>query len=349
MAKKKILKTTEPSADQKASYPRHNVTEALRIPQAIIEQNAGRECTDNQAAQYVNATLHGNLRMEVSSAIKYGWLERPKPGWVKPTDAVKKALRPQEPTDRTESLRAAVLQAPQLGDVYQHYRGENLPDSTFFDNALVDNFHIPQDKLSEFKEIFTESLRQADLIEERDGRIRLIDVSQMPAFQQQAGEALKRLEASVEVEENASCFVMMPFAPPHGNYYEAIYKPAIVKAGLKPMRADNEIFGTGKVMDQIYRGIKSAKVLVAELTTRNANVFYELGVAHALEKPVVLVTGSEHDVPFDIRHIRVIHYDVTDPKWGDKLVEKVAEHILSAIKNPEEAIFRSGPPIQRNR
>ena len=43
----------------------------------------------------------------------------------------------------------------------------------------------------------------------------------------------------------------MPFSDPVGSYYDHIYKPAIEKAGLKPVRADTEIFGTGKIMDQI--------------------------------------------------------------------------------------------------
>jgi hypothetical protein len=92
-------------------------------------------------------------------------------------------------------------------------------------------------------------------------------------------------------------------------------------------------------MDQIWSGINAAKVLVAELTSRNPNVFYELGLAHALNKPVVLVSSNEPDVPFDLKHIRVIYYDVTDPFWGQKLIDKVAENILSALKNPEEAVF----------
>ena len=63
-----------------------------------------------------------------------------------------------------------------------------------------------------------------------------------------------------------------PFAPPLGECYNQIYEPAIRKAGLRPMRADAEIFGTGNMMDQVWSGINAAKVLVAELTERNANV-----------------------------------------------------------------------------
>jgi len=132
---------------------------------------------------------------------------------------------------------------------------------------------------------------------------------------------------------------MMPFADPLGGYYTTVYQPAIDKAKLKAVRADAEIFGTGKIIDQIWAGIHTARVLVAELTGRNPNVLYELGLAHALRKPVVLISSNEDDVPFDVRHVRVIYYDVRDPFWGTKLIEKVAENILSALKNPKEAIL----------
>lgn len=109
---------------------------------------------------------------------------------------------------------------------------------------------------------------------------------------------------------------------------------------MTSVRADAEIFGTGKIMEQVWRGIRGARVLVAELTSRNPNVFYELGLAHTLGKPVVLVSATEQDVPFDLTHIRVIYYDKNDPFWGQKLLDKVAENILSALKNPEEVIFK---------
>lgn len=131
----------------------------------------------------------------------------------------------------------------------------------------------------------------------------------------------------------------MPFATPLGSYYTSIYEPAIRKAGLNPKRADDDIYGTGKIIDQIWAGINSARVLVAELTNRNPNVLYELGLAHALKKPVVLVSSNENDVPFDVKHVRVIYYDVSDPFWGSKLIDKVAENILSALKNPTEAVL----------
>ncbi len=298
-------------------YPRHSLEKALRIPRAILEQNAGKECTDEESAIYVGVKFNrGPYYLETNSAIKFGLLERPEAGKIKLTDISRKILKPQEKNDQLTGYREAVLKAPVISEIVSHYRGENLPDSTFFDNALTEKFKIPAGKLSEFKTIFFESLKTAELISEHDGKYRVIDISAESVAHDKAKETFKKLEKTTKVKTGETCFVMMPFADPLGSYYDKVYKPAIEKAGLIPIRADNEIFGTGKIIDQVWSGINSAKVLIAELTDRNPNVFYELGLAHALQKPVVLISSNEKDVPFDLHHIRVIYYDVTDPFWG---------------------------------
>jgi hypothetical protein len=102
----------------------------------------------------------------------------------------------------------------------------------------------------------------------------VLDVSEEGVAPEEKSDRLKKLGAGVAVKATDTCFVMQPFAPPLGDYYEKILKPAIEKAGLQPVRADAEIFATGKIIDQVWRGINAAKVLVAELTTRNPNVCF---------------------------------------------------------------------------
>lgn len=322
-------------------FPRHSLDKVLRVPKAILEQNAGKECSDAELAKFLGLKLTGPTRVEISSALKFGLLERPSAGRLVLTDIAKKILRPQEPKEQLDGLREAALKAPDIGDVYRHYRGENLPDEQFFDNALVDTFKIPQPKLAEFKAILLDTLRKAQLIEEHDdGKIRVLDVTPELVSPKATAEAIK-LGKTVAIAPTDTCFVMMPFALPLGAHYGLIYEPAIRNAGLTPVRADDDIFATGKIIDQVLAGIRAARVLVAELTSRNPNVFYELGLAHALKKPVVLVSSNESDVPFDVRHIRVIYYDVNDPFWGQKLIAKVTENVLSALNNPAEATFTS--------
>jgi hypothetical protein len=294
--KKKVAKAKKPkvSSGGAAKYPRHSVEKALRIPRAIIDQNAGKPCTERESAKYVGVGFNGPYRVEVSSSIKYGFLARPQAGIVEVTERARQAIRPQKPGDDTEALRQAVLAAPDISEVYSHYRGEYLPDGTFFEHALVDKFKIPADKVAEFTEIFLASLQSAKLVEKKDEKYRILDVNIAPPPEGDSGSA-KRLSVSAKVNADDSCFVVMSFAPPIGGYFQTLYEPAIKKAGLRAVRADADIFGTGKIMDQIWAGINAAKVLVAELTTRNPNVFYELGLAHAKEKPVVLVSSNEGD------------------------------------------------------
>src|SRR5690242_12924814 len=63
-------------------YPRHAVEKALRIPKAILEQNAGKSCSDREAADFSGVGYHGPFRVELSSSLKYGFLSRPKPATV---------------------------------------------------------------------------------------------------------------------------------------------------------------------------------------------------------------------------------------------------------------------------
>ena len=273
----------------------------------------------------------------MSSALKYGFLSRPSTGRIAVTDRARRAIRPQKSGDSIAAFREAVLDAPDISAVYIHYRGEYLPDDGFFEHALEDKFSVPKEKIPEFREVFLSSLESAQLVEKKDGKYRILDNA--AAVDDNAG-TIRKLSTAANISAGDSCFVLMPFGDPIGGYYADVYEPAIEKAGLQPVRADADIFGTGKIIDQIWEGINAAKVLVAELTNRNPNVFYELGLARALGKPVVLVSSNENDVPFDLKHIRVIYYDVMDPFWGQKLIEKVAENILSAISDPEEAVFK---------
>src|ERR1700693_5062936 len=67
-------------------FPKHSILKCIRIPQGVVENNAGKECTDREAATYAGVGWSGQTSVEISSAIKYGLFERPSPGHVKPTD-----------------------------------------------------------------------------------------------------------------------------------------------------------------------------------------------------------------------------------------------------------------------
>ncbi len=157
--------------------------------------------------------------------------------------------------------------------------------------------------------------------------------------------AAKRSRKPTQKEEQRdNCFVMMPFSNPFNIYYERLYRPAIEDAGLEPVRAD-DLFRPGVIVSDLWGMIQEAKVLLAELTTKNANVFYELGLAHAIGKPIVLVSETLDDVPFDLQQLRVLLYNKDDPTWGEKLVADITTSIKETLEEPIEAV----PNIFRKR
>lgn len=242
-----------------AKYPRHSLEKALRIPQAIINQNAGKECSDQESAAFVGVGYTGPYQSEIGSAKKYGLLSSPAAKRVLVSELANKILRPQSPDDVISGLRQAVINAPDISEVYQHYRGENIPDEQFFENTLVDTFKIPREKVAEFKDIFFDSLRKAKLVEDSNGKKRILDVSHESGDVTQKSQRIQKLGKTVKVDANDSCFIMMPFGQPLGQYFSTIYEPAVKKAGLRPVRADDDIFGTGKIIDQVWRGITEVK------------------------------------------------------------------------------------------
>ena len=105
------------------------------------------------------------------------------------------------------------------------------------------------------------------------------------------------------------CFVIQPFDD--GKYdkrYEDIYKPAIEAAGLEAYRVDRDA-SVEVPIDAIEQGIRNAAVCLADITSDNPNVWYELGFAFASSRPVVMVCSGERiKYPFDIQHRAIINY-----------------------------------------
>lgn len=111
--------------------------------------------------------------------------------------------------------------------------------------------------------------------------------------------------------EDDYCFVLMPFRDERDiqRVFRSHVKPLIErKFRLRCERAD-DIYGIAGVMQSVWEGINRARLVIAELTGRNPNVFYELGIAHTLGKPVVMISQTIDDVPADLRHLRCIIYD----------------------------------------
>jgi hypothetical protein len=126
----------------------------------------------------------------------------------------------------------------------------------------------------------------------------------------------------------------MPFTEPYDSYYTAIFRPALESAGYDTTRAD-DVFTPRPVILDIQRAIQDADLILCEMSQRNPNVFYELGLSHAIGKPAILVARKEEDIPFDLRHIRVIIYDYTRPGWEATLKNSITKAATAVTDSSE--------------
>lgn len=130
-----------------------------------------------------------------------------------------------------------------------------------------------------------------------------------------------------------TCFVVMPFRQPFIEYFDFIYAPAITDAGLEPIKGD-DLFAAGDVLGQIWRSIGGCSIVLAELTLLNANVYYEIGLAHALKKPTILASQNVDLIPFDLRGGRCIAYSLSNPFWGNELRTAISRALEETGKEP---------------
>ena len=127
-------------------------------------------------------------------------------------------------------------------------------------------------------------------------------------------------------------FVLMPFSEQFDDIYELAIQPACDLAGAYAERVDKQIFH-GSILDRVYNQISKADIIIADMSERNPNVFYEVGYAHALGKPTILLTKTTEDIPFDLRNYPHIVYNsrLADLKKG--LESRVRWHIEHPSRN----------------
>lgn len=125
-------------------------------------------------------------------------------------------------------------------------------------------------------------------------------------------------------------FIVMQFSKEYNELYEEVIKPVSEKFGYQCVRADEFYTGTPIISD-IISSIQEATAIIAEITPDNPNVFYEIGYAHAIKKPTILLCDTRREkLPFDLSSFRTLFYENTIA--GKKKVESSLTKYLENIK-----------------
>lgn len=144
-------------------------------------------------------------------------------------------------------------------------------------------------------------------------------------------------------DRRPNAFIAMQFSEPYNEVYRDAIRPMVAEIGFEPFRVD-EAFGPGIILNDIWGRITEASVVIAEVSEPNPNVYYEIGVAHALRKPTVLLAQRGTKLPFDLGPHRVIFYDNSIPGRA-RLLEALRSSLISLLGLPVNSSQSSGPVL----
>ena len=181
-------------------------------------------------------------------------------------------------------------------------------------------------RLSEIQTIFNISL--AELIKGTDNSIKT-----KPLF------GLPLPKSSTDWPQ---IFVTMPLT----KNLDAVYTDHILEVGNRlslTCKRGDDFFSSRSIISEIWSAIYHSRIGIADCTNRDPNVFYELGIAHSIGKPCILITQSIEDIPIDVRHLRTIQYKYT-PR-GMKIFEEQLEQTLISELGLETHIDKSNVSI----
>lgn len=127
---------------------------------------------------------------------------------------------------------------------------------------------------------------------------------------------------NISTKPKKFCFVLMPFDQCFNDIYHLGIKQGCLDAGAYCERVDEQIFNES-IIERVYNQISKADIVIADMTNRNPNVFYEVGYAHALGKTTILLTSNVSDIPFDLKQYPHIIYNNSIVSLKEDLTARV--------------------------
>jgi hypothetical protein len=131
---------------------------------------------------------------------------------------------------------------------------------------------------------------------------------------------------------NASCFIVMPFGQEWSGDVHRILARACETVNVRAVRGD-DLFTPTDFLEDIWQGINAADFVIADISGRNPNVLYELGIAHTLAKPVLILSKQATDIPVDLATRRVILYGESEVGWREDLAQKISVAVVGIVRD----------------
>jgi len=263
-----------------------------------------------------------------------------------------------------EQLRAkiesAILKIEIFRALYESVGGKKLPARSYLVDACKEQ-NIPDEHIEEAVDTFILNLRTVGLLKTLSGAERVVSIDmaldELPSgaiglsdtdagSNSEKRDTVGALITSAQASYESACFMITPIGDidseerKHADLIMGSFvEPVLDEFELTAVRAD-KIDKPGIITRQVIDYIVNARLVIADLSFNNPNVFYELALRHAIRKPIVQIIREGDRIPFDVNQMRTIKIDLTDVYSAIPTIESVkadiGNQIRRAMENPDQ-------------
>ena len=354
-----IAKPIERRKRTQRPYPMISFEEALQLAQFIQEVAAGQKVRRLILLDHLGKSESSSTtRNWITGASKYGiitgsyrseYLELTEDGYKASADNI--PLREQNEA----RIQLAISNIEPFKVLYNKYVGDKLPLKQVLRDSLQEQ-KIENKLADELADLFLLNLKFVGLLQTVAGAERILTIEHLLEELPKPGPA--KITASPDTKIDSAhnvplesstfdkiCFYITPIGEPdteirqHSDLFlEHLVKPALSKHNLEVIRAD-QIDKPGTITRQIIDYILRSRLVIADLSFHNPNVFYELALRHAARLPTVQIIRTGEIIPFDVNQNRTIRIDCSSiyvliPRLETYRAE-IANQVRRALEDPD--------------
>ena len=347
-------------------FPACSFEEALEFAKELFDYGSGKPVRRLSLFDHLQKSPEsGPSRQLITNSNKYGLI---KGGYATEqleltADGIKAIDEESSIREQTKArIQLAVEQIEPFAKLYERFSGNKLPARA----ALIDatrEFDVPPELAEESVDTFVVNLRFLGLLKTLSGAERIITkdhlLDSLPGSPIRSGSGYPQVSTALPIASKAgtelvtterahfesTCFYVTPIGEEgseqrrHSDLFlGSIVEPALEQLGLKVVRAD-AIDKPGTITRQIVEYLLKSRLVIADLSFHNPNVFYELAIRHAARLPVVQLIRASDRVPFDLNQVRTIKIDTSDiyalvPKI-DTYRAEIGNQVRRALEDPD--------------
>lgn len=315
-------------------FPACSFKEALEFASSIFEYGSGQAVRRLSLFDHLGKSPDSSTsRMLITNSGKYGLT---KGGYqaehIELTSEGIRAVDDELPQREVYKARIklGIQDIEPFFKLFEKFSGNKLPAKTALIDAIKE-FEVDESFADEAVDTFIVNLRDLNLLQTLSGSERIVTIEHLldslpatssgiksefsPPDTNKQGQMITQEQANFE----NTCFYITPIGEEDSEFRKhadlflgSIVEPALEESfGLKVVRADT-IDKPGVITRQIIDYIMRSRLVVADLSFHNPNVFYELAIRHAARLPVVQIIRKADKIPFDLNQVRTISIDTTD-------------------------------------